>query len=73
MANEVIIEEYRNFVDRSPIASEWITTQIKDIGTLSAQLNSATKYIRIKSKGTGFWYKLGDVSTSAAADTAGNS
>lgn len=73
MANEVIIEEYATYDNNIPIASVPTTTQIKDIGTLSSALASTTKYVRIRSKGTGFWYKFGDSTASAAADTAGNS
>jgi hypothetical protein len=73
MANEVIIEEYADISIRTPIVTQWVTTQIKDIGTLSSQLNAATKYVRIISKGTGFWYTLGDSGASAAANTGGSS
>ncbi len=72
MANEVIIEEYAEIVQRLPIASEPITTQILDIAELSAAFDTKTKYIRIRSKGTGFWYKLGDGTVSATANTNGN-
>lgn len=73
MANEVIIEEYATYDNNIPIATVPVTTQIKDIAVVSAALAATTKYVRIRSKGTGFWYKFGDSTVSAAANTAGNS
>lgn len=72
MANEVIIEEYENFDVRIQAPREWITTQVLDIAEASAPLNAKTKYIRVRSKGTGFWYTMGDAA-SATANTNGNS
>jgi len=72
MADEVIIEEYASFDAAIQIPTVPITTQVLDIATLSAQLDDRTRYVRIRSKGTGFWYKFGDSSASAAADTDGN-
>lgn len=72
MANEVIIEEYENFDVRVQAPREWITTQVLDIAEASATLNIKTRYIRIVSKGTGFWYTMG-VGASATANTNGNS
>ena len=72
MADEVIIEEYAAFDASMQIPTLPITTQIVDIGTLSAKLNAQTTYIRIRSKGTGFWWIAGDSTASAAADTNGN-
>lgn len=73
MANEVLIEEYQAFDANIQIPTQWITTQILDIAELSAALNANTKYIRIRSKGVGFWYTFGDSTASAAANTNGNS
>jgi hypothetical protein len=72
MANEVIIEEYERFDERIQAPCEWITTQVLDIAELSAALNSKTRYVRVCSKGTGFWYKFGTATVSAVADTNGN-
>lgn len=78
MANEVIIEEYALTLAKAtdgsylPIVGELVTSQIIDIASLSAQLNARTNYVRIQSKGTGFWYITGSSSASAAADTDGN-
>lgn len=74
MADEVIIEEYATFGSLLPIATVPITTQVLDIATASAAFTSNTKYIRIRSKGTGFWYKIGATAALAAAtaDTDGN-
>ena len=75
MADEVIITEYKQPAsgNNSSIGGDIITTQVLDIAVQSAQLDSATDYIIIQSKGTGFWYKVGDTTVSAAADTDGNS
>lgn len=80
MANEVIIEEYKSagldegtpdYRNKSlPKGLE--TSQILDIGTESAAVDTDTKWIRIQSKGTGFWYKIGASGVSAAANTDGN-
>lgn len=78
MANEVIIEEYSGILLKSPdgeympVPGALITTQVLDIAEVSAQFNAATAFIRLQSKGTGFWYILGGESPSAAADTANN-
>lgn len=72
MADEVIIEEYAGYNINLVIPSTPITTQVLDIATASAQLNASTEYVRIVSKGTGFWYKFGQSDVSAAADTDGN-
>jgi len=78
MANEVIIEEYATipvkFPDGSyaPIPGPLVASQVLTIATASAAFNAATAYIRIQSKGTGFWYILGGNSPDAVANTAGN-
>ena len=76
MANEVIIEEYENIGARGgtdkPLPRTLVTTQILDIATASAQFNERTSFIRIQSKGTGFWWALGGASPSATANTAGS-
>lgn len=77
MADEVIIVEMqkptrRETGDSMNILGNIITTQVVDIGTLSAALNAKTELVLIISKGTGFWYKLGGSDVSAAADTNGN-
>lgn len=73
MADEVIIEEYQTIDPNLQIPTQWITTQVLDIATASSELDEKTKYIRIRSKGTGFWYTFGGSAVSAAADTDGNS
>lgn len=77
MADEVIISEHgAPEVKRNgqvpPILGRTVTTQVLDIATKSAAFNAATKMIRITSKGTGFWWKIGDTTVSATADTDGN-
>lgn len=72
MADEVIIEEYQTFDANIPVPTIPLKTQVLDIGTLSAALDPLTEYIRIKSKGTGFWYKFGGSTVSAVADTDNN-
>jgi len=74
MADKVIISEYSQ-----PIGSEVgtifgnpITSQIIDIGDLSAAMNANTKMVRLQSKGAGFWYKQGESGASAAANTDGS-
>ena len=74
MADEVIIQEYSE-----PLGSEIgtiygrpITSQVVDIATLSSEMNASTKMVRLTSKGTGFWFKQGDATVSAAADTNGS-
>ena len=73
MANEVVVEEYQSYDANMGIPTIPITTQVLDIATLSAALNPLTKYVRIRSKGTGFWFKFGGAAVSAVANTNGNS
>jgi len=71
MANEVIIEEYAAYAEHGlPVPTQFLTTQIKDIATAASALNGSTKYVRIRSKGTGFWYSFNG---NAVANTAGSS
>lgn len=78
---DVIIEEFRSagLEDGQPdyrnksLAKGLETTQVLNIATLSSAFDSDTKWIRIQSKQTGFWYKIGDSTVSATANTAGNS
>lgn len=72
MANEVIIEEYAAFDETMQCPTQPITTQVLDIAEASAALNALTRYVVVSSKGTGFWYKFGDSSVSAIANTDGN-
>jgi hypothetical protein len=75
MADEVIIVEMRKPSSKEGqmnIFGDIITTQVLDIATLSAAMNTDTAMVQIISKGTGFWYKVGGSSVSAAADTNGN-
>lgn len=77
MADEVIIKEMKTPALKHngtalPVLGQTITTQVVDIGTLSAALNPATTVVQLISRGTGFWYKEGGASVSAAADTDGN-
>lgn len=69
MANEVIIEEYAVYPGNPPIPPQFLTTQIKNIAA-TATFNAQTKFVRIKSKDTGFWYSFNG---NAAAATAGSS
>lgn len=73
MADEVIIEEYASFDAHIQAPTVWITTQILDIGTLSAKLNDKTEYIMIQAREAGWWYTFGGSSASAAAETNGSS
>jgi len=73
MANEVIIEEYQAFDAKMQIPTKWLTTQVINSGTVSAQLNVATSYIRIRSNGTAFWYKFGTDNTVTASAASGSS
>lgn len=78
MANEVIIEEYGEFRAKTnsgeyvSIPGPLITSQVINAGSLSAQLDARTLFVRIMAPTTGFWYKLGTSAASAAANTAGN-
>ena len=77
MANEVIIEEYAGIEKNPeggfiPIPGSLITSQVLDIAELSAAFNAGTTFIRVQSKGTGFWYKTGGTAPSAVANTDGN-
>jgi len=78
MANECIFEEYGPQAYKSSgqlsgsAIPKLITTQTKDIGTLSNALNGATAYVVVQAKGTAFWVKPGASDASAAANTAGN-
>jgi len=78
MADEVIITEFkRPDVGQqggvAPVYGEVVTSQVLDIGTLSAAVSADAVMVRLQSKGTGFWYKQGDSDVSAAADTDGSS
>ena len=78
MANEVIVEEYSGVTLKNPdgryapVPGILLTTQVLTIGVLSAAFDARTAFLRIQSKGTGFWYKIGGAAPSAVADTAGN-
>lgn len=81
MANEVIIEEYASVGVRKinapadkevQIPGELITTQVLNIDVQSASFNQRTAWIRVQSKGTGFWYAVGSASVNSVANTAGN-
>lgn len=78
MADEVIIIEMSRPppVDGVHLSAlgNILTTQVLDIATASAEFNEKTTFIRIRSKGTGFWYKTGLTAAAAAAtaDTDGN-
>lgn len=78
MANEVIIEEYKDVLFQAPnsqylpIPGALSTSQVKTIGTASDAFAATTLFIRLRSKGTGFWFILGGAVPDAVADTAGN-
>lgn len=77
MADEVIISERALPVTGKngtslPILGERITTQVLDVATKSAAFNAATRMIRITANGSALWYKIGDTSVSATANTDGN-
>ncbi len=82
MADEVIITYWTKSVNAvagspQPIYGKLIGGQVVDIATLSAEIpdkvgSDRVEVIRLKSKGTGFWYLTGTSSASAAADTNGN-
>lgn len=72
MANKVIISEYGDQKhttkgNLSPIYGEPLTTQVLNIGTVSAALGSTTSMVRLQSKGQGFWYNTGATAALAAA------
>ena len=81
MADEVIIEEYSSSgletgtpeYANKQVPRGMLTSQVLTIGTRSAAFNANTALIRIQSKGTGFWYKVGATDVGAAANTDGNS
>jgi hypothetical protein len=81
MADEVIIEEFKSaglddgdtqYRNKS-LPKGLNTTQVLDIAVESAAFASGTNWIRIQSKGVGFWYKIGASGVTAAANTNGNS
>lgn len=75
MANEIVIYELRDIPagNHSSLFSNPVTTQYVDYGALSSEFNADTRAIRVKNVGlTTAFYKLGDSSVSAAANTAGN-
>lgn len=80
MANEVIIEEYsavgikiaNSVQNQVPIPGKFITSQVLDIAEASAAFAATTSWIRLRSKGTGFWFILGGASPAATANTDGN-
>lgn len=78
MANEVIIEEYgqkryeTKGVYHDNVTGVLNTTQVLTIATLSAAFDARTSMLRVRSKGTGFWYKIGGSAPDAVANTAGN-
>jgi len=73
MANKVIIEEYAAFDPEKQIPTKWLTTQVLDVAEKSAKLDAQTTYIRIRVKGVGVWYNMGDSTVSAVAETDDNS
>lgn len=77
MANEVLIIEARRATGMTngvatSILGEILTTQTEDIASSAVVLDTSTEVVRIISKGTGFWFKTGDSTVSAVADTDGN-
>lgn len=74
LADEVIISEYTDPLGSAvgTIYGRPITSQVLDIATLSSEVSSSTVMIRLQSKDVGFWYKQGDSSVSAAANTNGS-
>lgn len=75
MANEVIIEEYSGTGTHSgekarvPIPGTLVTTQVLDIAEESLAFDATTAFLRLQSKGSGFWYQLGGVSPVCVANT----
>ena len=77
MADEVIITYWdvasvSNGGSNQPLYYSMGSGQVLDIGTRSAAIPSTVRMIRLKSKGTGFWYNIGGSGVNAAADTDGN-
>lgn len=80
MSNEVIIEEYGAtgvvssdaYAKQVQIPQSLVTSQIFSIASTSAAFNAATSFIRVQSKGTGFWYAVGATGVTATANTAGS-
>ena len=71
MADEVIISEYTDPLGSAigTIYGKPVGSQVLDIAALSAAMSEGVTMVRLQSKGTGFWYKQGDSTVSAAADT----
>jgi len=77
MADEVIITELKKVSGRNgPTGAmgDIVTTQVLDIGTVSASLNVKTEEVLITSNTTGFWYRTGATAglAASAANTDGN-
>lgn len=82
MADEVIITYWTKSADAragsaQPLYGKMLGGQVLDIATLSSEIpdilgSDRVGIIRLKAKGTGFWYIRGTSSASAAADTDGN-
>lgn len=74
MADEVVIVEFTMPEGglSASIAGKVITSQVLDVGTLSAEMNANTKFVSITANGSPIWVKQGGSSVSAAANTDGN-
>jgi hypothetical protein len=77
MANEVVIGEFKRpevLVQGGvlPVYGELVTSQVLDIAEKSSAVSAGVSMVRVASKGTAFWFKVGDSDVSAAANTAGN-
>jgi secreted PhoX family phosphatase len=76
MANEVIIEEYSNIgmqvagAKAAQIAGVLIKTTTVSIAAAAFALDATTAFLRVQSKGTGFWYATGGASVTVTANTS---
>lgn len=82
MADEVVITYWTKASNAragssQPIYGKQLGGQVLDIATLSATIPASVsgervEIIKLKSKGTGFWYTRGTALASAVADADGN-
>ena len=74
MANEVVITYWKAASVKDGIASgvfgEPTGGEVVDIGTRSAAFTG--EIVRIRAKGSGFWYRVGGSTVNAVANTDGN-
>lgn len=72
MADEFIIYEMNWANEAKTVMTPPHKTQVLDLATASAKIDDSTEIICVKANGTALWYKFGDSSVSATANTDGN-